>query len=103
MVLLAGFIGIPFGAALYISAGLGAGPRDSFQLAVSHTLHLPAGVARTFIRALTAGDGWLLGGNLSWGIGLAVVLLGPWCKSRSSCCTSTAPAAPPLDHRAGIA
>jgi uncharacterized protein len=76
-VLLAALVFIGFGAATYISAHLGAGPRDSFQLALSKSLRLPAGVARTFIEVATVGGGWLLGGQVNWGTAVAVAFIGP--------------------------
>ncbi|WP_405163101.1 hypothetical protein OG203_43725 [Nocardia sp. NBC_01499] len=75
-VLFIGLVCIGFGAALYISAGLGAGPRDSFQLSLSKTFNLPAGVARTLIEAAAVGIGWPLGGNANWGTAAAVFLIG---------------------------
>jgi uncharacterized membrane protein YczE len=73
IVLLAGIVLIGVGAAIYIGAGLGAGPRDSMQLALSKRMHLGAGWARALLEGVALGVGWLLGGTA--GIGTLVFVL----------------------------
>jgi uncharacterized protein len=73
----AGVMSMGIGAAIFISAGLGAGPRDSFQLALSKRFRLPAGLARTMVEGFAVLIGWLLGGNAAWGTVVAVLILGP--------------------------
>lgn len=60
------------GAAVYIGAGFGAGPRDSLMVALAGR-GLPIGWARCAIELSVLGGGWLLHGPV--GIGTAVVAL----------------------------
>jgi uncharacterized protein len=87
IVLLAGIGLIGVGAAIYIGAGLGAGPRDSMQLALSKRMDLGAGWSRALLEGGALGVGWLLGGTAGIGtlvfvlaigaaVGLAFALLG---------------------------
>jgi uncharacterized membrane protein YczE len=69
------------GSALYIKAGLGAGPRDGLMLALSRRTGRKVGTVRTGIELCALGAGWLLGGTagagtaiFALGIGLAVEL-----------------------------
>jgi uncharacterized protein len=60
--------------ALYIGAAMGAGPRDSFMLALSRRRGWRIGVARTAIEISVLVVGALLGGT--WGLGTAIFALG---------------------------
>jgi uncharacterized membrane protein YczE len=60
------------GAALYIGAGFGAGPRDSLMVALADR-GLPIGWSRGAIEVSVLGAGWLLHGPV--GVGTAVVAL----------------------------
>jgi uncharacterized membrane protein YczE len=60
------------GAALYIGAGLGAGPRDSLMVALARR-GLPIGWSRCAIELSVLAGGWLLHGPV--GIGTAVMAL----------------------------
>lgn len=62
------------GSALYIKAGLGAGPRDSLMLALNRLTGLRVGWVRTGIELVALTIGYLLGGTV--GIGTAVFALG---------------------------
>lgn len=78
LALLAGSIvvlGIATG--MYISAGLGAGPRDSFNLALSRRTGWPTGVTRWLLEMTVVGIGILLGGSFGVGTILAAVAIGP--------------------------
>ena len=77
LVLLAGLAATGVGSALYVAAGLGAGPRDSMQLAISRQLRLRPGAARFTTEALAVGVGLAMGGNLGWGTIVAVVVIPP--------------------------
>jgi uncharacterized protein len=68
-----GVIIFGFGVAFYISANLGAGPRDSLMLALSRITSIRAGTIRTLIEVTAAITGFLLGGPL--GIGTAIFAL----------------------------
>lgn len=67
---------IGFGTAVYIGAGLGAGPRDSLQLALSlRTGHRP-GVARAFVEGMALVVGAILGGAAGVGTVISVFMIG---------------------------
>lgn len=61
------------GCALYISAHLGAGPRDSLMLALGKIIPYRLGTVRTFMEVGAAASGYLLGGPL--GIGTIIFAL----------------------------
>ena len=70
------FIGImifSLGSYLYISAGLGCGPRDSLMVALTKKTNLPVGVIRNTIEILALAIGYTLGGHA--GIGTILVAL----------------------------
>jgi uncharacterized membrane protein YczE len=64
------------GAALYIGAGLGAGPRDSLMVALAGR-GLPIGWARCAIELAVLGGGWLLHGPVGIGTAVVAVTSGP--------------------------
>lgn len=78
--LLAAGIGlIGLATALYIGAGMGAGPRDSLMLALTARMRTRLGVVRTVLEAAVTGVGFALGGTVgvgtlafAFGIGPAV-------------------------------
>ncbi len=70
---LSGVILFGFGVAVYISANLGAGPRDSLMLALTRVSRFSRGTIRTFIEVTAATGGFLLGGPL--GIGTVIFAL----------------------------
>jgi uncharacterized protein len=73
LLVLVGAIGLlGFGAAVYIGAGFGAGPRDSLMVACAGR-GLPIGWSRCAIELSVLGIGWLLHGPV--GIGTAVIAL----------------------------
>lgn len=61
------------GTALYVSAGLGSGPRDGLMIGLTRRLGLPIGLVRNGIDLTVALNGWWLGGPL--GVGTVVVAL----------------------------
>ena len=67
-----GTIGV--GSALYIKAGLGAGPRDGLMLVLSRRSRQRVGLVRTGIELTALLAGWLLGGTA--GVGTAIFALG---------------------------
>ena len=74
LVVLVGAVGLlGLGAAVYIGAGFGAGPRDSLMVACAGR-GLPIGLSRCAIELSVLGVGWLLHGPV--GIGTAVIALG---------------------------
>jgi uncharacterized membrane protein YczE len=75
IVLLVGGIAIGgVGTALYISAGMGAGPRDSLMLGITRRVRHRVGVVRTAIEATATLAGFALGGTV--GIGTLAFALG---------------------------
>ncbi|HWH06338.1 MAG TPA: hypothetical protein VNT23_07865 [Gaiellaceae bacterium] len=66
------FFGV--GSAFYICASMGAGPRDSLMLVVSHRLGVRIGVSRTAVELAALLSGFALGGTA--GIGTLVFALG---------------------------
>lgn len=76
-VLLAGVGAIAVATALYISAGLGAGPRDSLMLGVAKRLRLSTGTSRALIEGSVLIAGGLLGGRVGVGTAVFAVAIGP--------------------------
>ncbi len=75
--LLAGTLLMAFGTALYVSVGAGAGPRDTFNLALARRLHVGVGLAWTIVQGGLLLVGWLLGGTFGPGTFLFAVAIGP--------------------------
>lgn len=67
---------VGLGSAVYIGAGLGAGPRDSLQLALSLRDGLRPGVARAIVEGFALVVGWFLGGAAGIGTVFSVILVG---------------------------
>ena len=72
----AGYALLGFGSGFYISADLGAGPRDSMMLALTRRTGKSVAAVRTAIEGTALLAGWLLGGPVGWGTVLGVVLVG---------------------------
>jgi len=64
-------------SAVYIGAGLGAGPRDSLMLGVHRVTGMSIRMSRTVIEASVFGLGFLMGGTLGPGTVLFVLGIGP--------------------------
>ncbi|HLI52301.1 MAG TPA: YitT family protein, partial [Thermomicrobiaceae bacterium] len=62
---------------LYIRAGFGAGPRDSFNIAVTQRTGLPISLTRWGIETTVVIIGILLGGDFGIGTIIAALLIGP--------------------------
>lgn len=70
-VLLVGLLTLAFSSALYIKAGLGAGPRDSFMIAIIRWTGWRVGIAR----AVMDGTVFVLGAILDpWRIGVGTII-----------------------------
>lgn len=65
------------GTGLYVSAGLGTGPRDGLMVGLTRRLGWPVGAIRVAIEGTAALVGWLLGGPLGIGTVVLALLLGP--------------------------
>ncbi len=77
IVMLVGIGAIALGTALYISANLGAGPRDALMLGVARHSHRSTGAARFAIEACVLIVGIILGGTAGVGTLAFVALIGP--------------------------
>ena len=64
------------GSALYITCGLGPGPRDGLMTALHHRTGIPVGLVRGAIEIAVLTLGWLLGGRLGLGTALFALLIG---------------------------
>ncbi|MBP2666120.1 MAG: hypothetical protein H6Q76_1100 [Firmicutes bacterium] len=75
--LLAGVLVIGWGSFFYLSAALGAGPRDSFMVGAIRKSGWPLWKVRTAIEATVTLLGFLLGGPIGVGTIIVVFTLGP--------------------------
>jgi len=65
------------GTGLYLTAGLGAGPRDGFALALARLLRVTVRRARTLVEVVVLASGWLLGGTAGVGTVAFALAVGP--------------------------
>ncbi len=65
------------GIAVYIAAGLGAGPRDSLMLVLSRRSGIRFAFVRAGLEVLALAAGWALGGTVGIGTLAMAFLLGP--------------------------
>lgn len=72
--LLAGMACVGIGSALYLPAGLGAGPRDGLMMGLHNKLGWSIRVSRTAVEASALAIGWAMGGTV--GIGTLVFAFG---------------------------
>jgi uncharacterized membrane protein YczE len=72
-----GMILMAIATAVYIAAGLGAGPRDSLMLGIHRSTGMSVRAARTIIEASVFTIGFLLCGKFGPGTVLFVVGIGP--------------------------
>lgn len=73
------FIGISLvgiGSALYITCGLGPGPRDGWMTALHRKSGIAVGKVRLIIELTVLASGWLLGGTVGLGTALFALLIG---------------------------
>ena len=76
-VLLIGQFFICFATYLYISAGLGSGPRDSLMVALGKRLpRVPIGAVRGLLEGTVLFVGWILGAKVGLGTVIAVASIG---------------------------
>ncbi len=72
--LLAGMACVGLGSALYLPAGLGAGPRDGLMMGLNRKLGWSIRASRTAVEASALAIGWAMGGTV--GIGTLVIAFG---------------------------
>jgi uncharacterized membrane protein YczE len=75
----AGMVLLAVATAVYIGAGLGAGPRDGLMLGLHRRLGLPIWCARTLVEGTALVTGWLLGGDVGIGTVVFAIGIGPLC------------------------
>jgi len=71
---------------LYLTAGLGAGPRDGFALALAKLLQVTVRRARTLVEVVVVASGWLLGGTVGVGTIVFALTIGPLMQSGIRLC-----------------
>ncbi|WP_392352809.1 hypothetical protein V8F63_08135 [Brevundimonas sp. LF-1] len=65
------------GAAAYIGAGMGTGPRDGLMVGLNQRLGWSIRVSRMLIELSVLAGGWLLGGSVGVGTIVFAVGIGP--------------------------
>jgi uncharacterized membrane protein YczE len=71
-----GLVAVAIGAGLYISANLGAGPRDGLMVGLTRVSGWPFWVIRTIGESVVLITGWLLGGTVGIGTALFAISIG---------------------------
>jgi uncharacterized membrane protein YczE len=69
-----GLVGV--GSSLYITCGLGPGPRDGWMTALHKKSGVAVGKVRLLIEITVLMTGWLLGGTVGLGTALFALLIG---------------------------
>jgi len=73
---LAGIALVGIGSSLYITCGLGPGPRDGAMTGIHNTTGIRVGRVRLGIEVTVLAAGWLMGGTLGLGTLLFALLIG---------------------------
>lgn len=71
-----GLFSVALGSGLYISANLGAGPRDGLMVGLTRVSGWPFWVIRTIGESVVLITGWLLGGTVGIGTALFAISIG---------------------------
>ena len=77
LLLMLGIIVIGLGGGLYVSGGVGAGPRDGFMLSMSERLGWSVSKARILVESIVLVIGYLLGGPVFWVTFIYTFILSP--------------------------
>ncbi len=77
LLLLTGIILVGIGGGLYVSGGVGAGPRDGFMLSISERLGWSVIKARILVESIVLVIGFLLGGPVFWVTFIYTFILSP--------------------------
>lgn len=75
--LLIGLVLLGFGSGMYVSAKLGAGPRDGLTLLLCHRLGWSVSRVRTAMEVIVVIIGWSIGGPVAIGTLITAVSIGP--------------------------
>ena len=73
---IAGIVLVGLGSGLYLTCGVGPGPRDGWMTAMHHRSGWPIARVRLLIEVVVLGAGWLLGGAVGIGTILFALLIG---------------------------
>lgn len=77
MMFISGMALSTYGMGIYISAGLGAGPRDSLMMALTVKTGWKVRDIRAAIEVIVLLIGWKLGGPINWGTIMFSLFIGP--------------------------
>lgn len=77
LLLLLGISLTGLGGGLYVSGGVGAGPRDGFMLSISERFRVSVVKARIFVELIVLAIGFLLGGPVFWVTFIYTLILSP--------------------------
>ena len=77
LLLLLGISLTGLGGGLYVSGGVGAGPRDGFMLSISERFRLSVVKARIIVELIVLAIGFLLGGPVFWVTFVYTLILSP--------------------------
>lgn len=77
LLVLLGIIIIGLGGGLYVSGGVGAGPRDGFMLSMSERTGLSVSKARIMVESVVLVIGYFLGGPVFWVTFIYTFILSP--------------------------
>ncbi|WP_163748347.1 membrane protein YczE [Mycolicibacterium helvum] len=72
-----GILVVALGSGVYLTTGLGPGPRDGLMTGIARTAGWPLGAARAAVEGTVLLAGWLLGGVAGIGTVLFAVFIGP--------------------------
>lgn len=75
--MLGGIALIGLGSGLYLTCGLGPGPRDGWMTGLHHRTGVPVVIVRIAIEVTVLVGGWLLGGTVGIGTVAFALLIGP--------------------------
>lgn len=90
-----------FATALYISAGLGPGPRDGLMTGIVARTGWSVRLVRTGIEASVLAGGWVLGGTVGVGTVLYAVAIGPLAQLFMRLLPPLVPTPPALPQSSG--
>ena len=76
VIFMLGVVVMSYGAGIYVSPNVGAGPRDSLMLVIVDKFGISLRRARTIIEILAAIAGWLLGGPVGIGTVIVAIVIG---------------------------
>lgn len=77
LILLSGIVIIGIGGGLYVSGGIGAGPRDGFMLSMSERFSYSVRKARIVVESIVLVIGFFLGGPVFWTTFFYTFILSP--------------------------